>query len=421
MCVWRPRKARTWRGLAITAAFALLALAPACLNWESLQNGRCGDGFLGREERCDDGNLSAGDGCDEHCKPEPPRSDAGPEPKPSQCGNGDLESGEGCDDRNKVAGDGCSEICQREPAGPLCGNGALDPEEACDDRNTSNADSCLNGCSLATCGDGQVRKNVEECDPASPDHGDMCTPPCLLCAGPGSHYRLKHCFTLHAETATAADARAVCQAEGGDLWTVTTAEEGSEASTKLSLSGPYWLGLLTSDTGSSWVTGEDFEFANFAAGEPQPASRCVALVAAGSADLWQSNACETKLSFVCERVAASVLLPSNHAYKVNTAAVTLAEARERCARDGAALVALESAEERNFVAARIDGSVWVDATEQSEGTFVWPNGAAVDVAAFQQGQPDDTDGTQGCLILGPARRFADTRCDQLRAFVCEHD
>ncbi len=416
-----PRTAPTYRDPRLATAFSLLALGPACLNWESLQTGRCGDGFVGREELCDDGNLSAGDGCDEHCKREPPRSDAGPEPTPAACGNGELESGEGCDDRNQVAGDGCSEMCQREPAGPLCGNGALDPAEACDDRNTSNADGCLNGCSLATCGDGQVRSGVEECDRSNPDQEDMCTATCLLCAGPGSHHRTRRCYTLHAETATQVGARAACQAEGGDLWTITTADEGRDVVTNLALKGPYWLGLLTSTTDSSWVTGEDFGFTNFATGEPRPTSRCVALVVADGAHLWQSHTCEMKLSFVCERVSASVLPPSNHAYKVSTATVTLTEARQRCEGEGGALVALESSEERSFVTGRIDLPVWVDATERGEGTFVWPDGAALDAAAFRPGQPDDTDGTQACVVLDPGRRFSDERCDQEHAFVCEHD
>ncbi len=401
------------RFLTIYGAF-LSCLLPACLDWGALQQGSCGDGFVGSEESCDDGNRKSGDGCDSRCEEEPRNL--------AQCGNGRTEAGETCDDRGTADGDGCSKSCQLEPVKMSCGNGKLDPEEVCDDGNDANDDACLNGCSRATCGDGQVRRNVEECDPAATD-ADACTPACLLCKGlPAAYFRTgnQHCFTVHAP-AMAAEARATCQAEGGDLWTVTSKAEGSDVVTKLMLRGPYWLGLITRPASNSWVSGEGVKYLSFATGEPStPDLGCVALVAGGDDELWQSSACDAQLSFVCERQAPAISLASNHAYKLETAAVSFAEARARCAAKGGSLAALETAEELAFVGGSVGLQAWVDAQDaEVEGRFVWPSAAEVDPAAFRAGQPDDGDGSQDCLFLGAGNRLYDESCGRTLPFVCE--
>ncbi len=330
--VFNCRNEQRWPSrLARALVLVAVICTPGCLDWAALQDGRCGDGFVGREEACDDGNRAPGDGCDQRCRLET-----------AECGDGridvdvDVDDDEACDDGGRVNGDGCDERCQLEPIAALCGNAEPDPGEACDDGNTSNEDACLNGCSRATCGDGQLRRGIEECDPGSVDNGSECTPACLLCgADPLSHFRAgnAHCFSLHPEPATEVDARAACQAEGGDLWTITSQAEGSDVAAQLALSGPYWLGLSTSATGRTWVSGEGFKYQSFAPNEPSaPAARCVSLVAAAGegAGLWQSSPCDTLLSFVCERAGAFVSVTTNHAYKLRTATVSFEEARALC-------------------------------------------------------------------------------------------
>ncbi len=60
--------------------------------------------------------------------------------------------------------------------GGLCGDAHLDPDEECDDGLAGNADDarCLIDCKLATCGDGLVRKVVEECDDQNNNPADGC-------------------------------------------------------------------------------------------------------------------------------------------------------------------------------------------------------------------------------------------------------
>jgi cysteine-rich repeat protein len=373
---------------------SLVVLLPACLAWDPLQNGRCGDGHVGPEERCDDGNTRAGDGCSARCELEPfmPIPDAstpGPDAEPPDA----------------------------TLPGPRCGDGQLDADEVCDDGNASNADACLNGCSRATCGDGFTRAGIEECDIA----GGTCTPACLACvAEPDGFYRAtsRHCFTRHVELRSQAEARAICQDEGGDLWTVTTEDEGDVAVTRMQLSGAHWLGLVVEDAAPRWLSGESLGFQNFADGQPGTAV-CVALAADGARNAWRSSACGMQLPFVCERAAPFVDFASNRAYTLHTREVGIDEARERCAEDGGRLVSLETEAERTFLAGKLNVRVWVDASEVSEGSFEWSTGVTVDAALFRPGQPDDAADPHNCLMLEPKKRLVDEPCAQLAAYVCE--
>jgi len=423
-------------------------LGPGCLNWSALENGACGDGFVGREEACDDGNRISGDGCSDSCHIEPAVCGDGRTEHPSEdcddanslnddacvegckdahCGDGFVWEGmEQCDDGNQMDGDGCSRDCTLEtPAlGPSCGDGELDNDEACDDGNQSETDSCLSSCSWGACGDGRVRTGVEECDDANLNNSDGCTRGCMLCgADKDSFFRPgnAHCYTLHTEATTEQQARAACQDEGGDLWTVTSDAEGNDVIDKLSLSGRYWLGLTTSNTGGSWVSGEGTKFTSFAPGEPSdPTLRCVALDAQSIEGVWSSEACMTQLSFVCERSPAFVFPPDHHAYRLHTGALAADAARARCNEDGGHLAALETDTERLFVGKNVGVAAWLDASDSViENQFVWPNGDPVDPNAFVMGQPDGTNGSQGCLMLNAGDKFADAACSEPHPFICE--
>jgi cysteine-rich repeat protein len=429
----------------LTGCLVAALLAQSCLDWGSLEQGRCGDGFVGREEACDDGNRVSGDGCDDSCRIEPPycgdgRVDEGEDCDDAnaldddacregcvaaRCGDGTVwELEEQCDDGNSTSGDGCSTACVLEPvsAGPRCGDGVLDAGEACDDGNDADGDGCLAGCSWATCGDGRVRLGVEECDPGVPGSG--CTRGCMVCPGaPGSYFRAGngHCYTLHAEPTSETQARARCHEEGGYLWTATSQSEAADVPDKLGLQGRIWLGLLTTVNGRSWITGENDKFTNFAPGEPRDAAlRCVAVDAASGS--WFSQDCATALGFVCERSPALVEPLDHHAYRLHTAPMSADAARLGCADEGGRLVALESEAERLFLGKQVGLAVWVDARDDSvAGQFVWPSGAVVDRAAFAAGQPDDVTDSQQCLLLNAGAKLADAVCGEPHAWVCEFD
>jgi cysteine-rich repeat protein len=459
-------------------------LAASCLDWAALQRGSCGDGFVGPEERCDDGNRENGDGCsstcelevascgnlrrevgescddgnrengdgcDAQCKEEPPVCGDGRlaphedcddgnlldgdgcskdcSAEVVECGDGEVGGNEACDDGNRESGDGCSGSCELEAPQELCGNGVVDAGEPCDDGNTSNQDFCLNGCSRATCGDGFVRRGVEECDDGNLNSGDGCTRACMVCSGPdGSHFRSgnSHCYTLHLEPKTQAQARAVCQRELGDLWTVTSAAEGNDLVTRLELVSKsprgYWLGLITSPSAHSWVTGEGTMFTSFGPGEPKdPALGCVRLQPGPEPSFtWQSLACSEKLPFVCERVAPFVFATTHHAYRLHTGAATFDLASASCQQQGGYLATLNSDDERSFVGKAVQLTAWVGASDRDpDGVFRWIDGSAVEHSFFANREPSD--GDAGCLLLLNSDRLAAEPCDSKRPFVCEFE
>jgi hypothetical protein len=247
----------------------------------------------------------------------------------------------------------------------------------------------------------------------------------MLCGdAEGSYFRggNAHCYTVHDAATSEQQARSVCQNEGGDLWTVTSEAERTDVSDKLSLSGLYWLGLLTTINGANWVSGEGTKYTRFAAGEPHDtALRCVAFDATATGT-WSSKECSAKLGFVCERSPALLFPEDHHAYRLHTGALDVAAARARCVADGGHLAALETDLERQFVGKNVGIAAWLDATDSGvENQFVWSTGAAVDQLAFAPGQPDDVNGSQGCLMLNAGDKFADTACNEPHAFICEFD
>jgi cysteine-rich repeat protein len=65
--------------------------------------------------------------------------------------------------------------------GGVCGNGVVEIGEQCDDGNVIETDGCVQVCRLATCGDGLVQADVEDCDLGAANSNALsvpCTPNC---------------------------------------------------------------------------------------------------------------------------------------------------------------------------------------------------------------------------------------------------
>lgn len=112
-------------------------------------------------EECDDGNSSDYDACTNACIP-------------AECGDGILQEsqGEECDSEESW----CVGCMRMETMG-MCGNGIVEANngEECD-----GGMDCSATCRLLTCGDGQLREGVEECDDGANGDGDGCTDSCVL-------------------------------------------------------------------------------------------------------------------------------------------------------------------------------------------------------------------------------------------------
>jgi cysteine-rich repeat protein len=468
------RAARAGLAVSIGASFA------GCLDWNALYGARCGDALVSAGESCDDGNLLPSDGCSALCQREGTLCGDGFTFKPEECddansdqddaclldcraarcgdgqvwlsvencddgnqlgndgcsascqlesdrcGDRAIDSGEECDDGNRIGGDGCSASCEREPSPELCGNASRDPDEACDDGNQSNDDSCLKGCSVAACGDGFVRRGVEQCDDGNSDNNDGCTRTCLACARAiGSYFATTngHCYTLHSEPSSFAEALALCDAAGGHIWTTTSMAEAREVNRNLVRSTlPTLIGFRVSPAPAGWITGESTNFQPWAAGEPSdPSAGCAVQIADPDAvTSWHSATCSDLHPFVCESEAALVFAATRHAYRLHTRSRSWLEARDVCANAGGYLVSVESAEEQEFLRQHFSIEVWLGAT-RGAGGFEWTSGAPLVFTAFGRNQPDNAGGNENCLVFNRFDAWADADCTSSKRFVCEFE
>lgn len=97
--------------------------------------------------------------------------------------NGIVEGFEECDDGNNSNGDACTTACTVA----VCGDGEVRAGvEECDDANDSDNDACRNGCILNVCGDGAIRSGIEACDDGNLIDGDGCDADCRLSCGNGT-------------------------------------------------------------------------------------------------------------------------------------------------------------------------------------------------------------------------------------------
>lgn len=111
----------------------------------------CGNGIVEDGEQCDDGNNDDSDSCVAGCVS-------------ASCGDTYLHLGvESCDDGDLNSDQGAG-ACRSDCSLPRCGDQVVDPGEQCDDADSDNGDYCLEGCVLASCGDGYLHREVEQCD-----------------------------------------------------------------------------------------------------------------------------------------------------------------------------------------------------------------------------------------------------------------
>ena len=153
----------------------------------------CGNNDVETGEDCDDNNTTNGDGCSSTCTVESGYTCTGdPSTCTATCGDGAIKGSETCDDSNTTEGDGCDASCAVETGfsctgspstcSGICGDGLVKGAEQCDDSNTTSTDSCLDTCKNATCGDGLVWADNEECEPPGTS---ICSNSCKWRTGGG--------------------------------------------------------------------------------------------------------------------------------------------------------------------------------------------------------------------------------------------
>lgn len=132
---------------------------------------------------------------------------------------------------------------------------------------------------------------------------------------------------------------------------------------------------------------------------------------------------EVDASPPCATMGGFTIAETGSCYMLGDSVFSWQDARNFCQAWGADLVEIGSLEENTALAERIDGSVWIGATDQDqEGVFRWVGGAPLGYAGWSFNQPNNLQGNEDCTELREVdERWSDVPCtgDIARRALCE--
>lgn len=202
------------------------------------------------------------------------------------------------------------------------------------------------------------------------------------------------------------DAEKFCEESGGHLATITSAEENAAIASILPESGlSYWLGADDSQKEGTftWVTGEPFEFTNFAENEPNDVDNedYLTIYASGgtaSVGTWNDSKGNRYKGFILEIEPLSEVATSRYGdstYSLFEDELNWTEAEEFAKSIGGELVSINDEAEHNFVfdffaSHSNKSSCWVGLRRtESDATFTWADGTKGYIQ-WAEAQPDNT-------------------------------
>lgn len=108
-------------------------------------------------------------------------------------------------------------------------------------------------------------------------------------------------------------------------------------------------------------------------------------------------------------------------YLASSQDATWLDALESCESWGGSLVKIDSREEDDLLGERMTTTFWIAASDRvQEGQVFWSGGAPLLFTNWSQGQPDDFQGREDCVVkTAPAGTWNDRPCGNVNPFVCE--
>eukprot|EP00937_MAST-01D_sp_MAST-1D-sp2_P005076 g5076.t1 len=271
---------------------------------------------------------------------------------------------------------------------------------------------------------------------------------------------------LHKPALSWFDARARCQAQGGDL--VSIRDNATLDSVHAATRGQQttvWLGITDSASEGSWVNvdGSSIPFVRWGTGEPNDVGGGEDCAELASDARLNDQACTKKRAFVCRNSTCAVCVPGQYhhgpaclecpagkyqdragegdcrdcaagwfneqrgqsAAALHTTPLSWPDARARCQAQGGDLLAVTDKAALDNVARMLESRghkdrVWLGATDRArEGTWTNVDGS-MPFLAWASGQPDNWGGGEDCIELANDARLNDQACTTKRAFVCSH-
>ena len=296
--------------------------------------------------------------------------------------------------------------------GTACFQGA--PEASSSDALSADAlSSDAPPTALSSCGDGEIRPLVEECDPPGPG----CTTSCLTCDAPAVMAADGHCWEALGD-GPYPTARDTCAGRrGGHIASPNSADEVEGPLAGFLESGAwYFLGLRDELVDGDWsyTTGEAPLAIPWATDEPDGGVDESCVVA--TPDGWRDVGCTAIAKAVCEREPPSLRPETGSAYRRDHARRDWYAARDGCPYGGDPSV-ITDADELEFLRATLPPGAdcaWVGGTVGLDRVPEWigPGGAAS--LPWAAGEPSQI----GCLCVSAAGLAVRT-CSNPREALCE--
>ena len=246
----------------------------------------------------------------------------------------------------------------------------------------------------------------------------------------------RHFYRFYNTSMSYEEATEFCKDQGGHLVTITSAEE-NEFVASLFSGATIWLGGNDIETDGKfvWDTGEYFFYSNWASGEPNNAGPYVNQDYMRMYDdgTWDDIE-ESSWPFVCEwdsyKDNTKVTIPqgatefNGHSYIFIDTTFGWDAAAEFCVRRGGHLATISSAEENDVVHSLCGASnIWLGGNDcETEGTFAWMTGEAMNFTNWSSGEPNDGNGSnQDYMQMYENGLWDDVQDDSSKFFVCEWD
>ena len=237
---------------------------------------------------------------------------------------------------------------------------------------------------------------------------------------------VKHSFNGHEYAVfdiamTWNEAKVYCEKLGGHLATVTSQDEqdfiNKNLVEKTSTKRQFWLGSYFSDSNTwKWITGEKWEYVNWAPGEPTGGQNYLTVLGTYYSDcgMWLDNPNNgtgspwtlAETGFICEwdnyRNGIETFEYDGHYYSIMDIGLTWNEAKEYCESIGGYLATITTAEEQTFVESILDkgnrNCYWLGA-ERVNGDFSWITGEAFSYTNWKSKEPNNQRGQEHYLEI----------------------
>lgn len=301
--------------------------------------------------------------------------------------------------------------------------------------------SWLAGCGFSPVPSAPVDASaVDAPDAPPPIDAPPDAPPPVTCANdpayldrPGTNHRYRK-IAGPVDYDTAIDQ---CAADGAHLVVIDDSTENAYVTALAA--GQAWIGFddLTREGTFTWVTGASSTYTSWNNNEPNDngIEDCVYVPPSGK---WNDTSCGEQRAAVCEcdpaytppptpacRTADGATVLQGRRYFLSTMPKTWNDAEAECVAMGAHLVAIGDADENGLIDDQFSQDAWIGYTDaQTEGTFVWSNGAPAGYTKWASGAPSQGAGGDGedCVVLDhPGGSWNDTECTGMKAYACECD